>query len=84
MIKVMMGDLRVFIWLMLVFLLSQGVILQSLENPRRDLPNNFHDIGQQFYGIVYKPYFQIYGELFVEDMSNEGKVGLNTIFICLD
>ena len=74
MIKVMMGDLRVFIWLMMVFLVSQGVVLQSFENPRRDLPMNFKDVMDSFYGVVYKPYFQIYGELFTDDFSNDGKV----------
>ena len=44
MIKMMMQDLKIFVWLMVVFMVSQGVILHSFEHPRRKVPQHFGDL----------------------------------------
>ena len=77
MIRSMVADLRVFFWLMIIFLFSQGIIIKSFENPNETAPSTPTQFYQLFYEIMFIPYFQIYGELFVEDFSNDGirKVG---------
>ena len=79
MIKAMLTDLRLFMVLMGVFIISEGIILQSFKNPNSTPPNGGHDLLKLIYDIVFIPYFQIYGELFVEDFSNEEKVIITSI-----
>ena len=72
MIRSMVADLRVFFWLMIIFLFSQGIIIKSFENPNEAAPSTAWQLYQLLYEIMFIPYFQIYGELFVEDFTNDG------------
>ena len=78
MITAMVSDLKVFLLLMAVFLICHGVILRSFENPNREWPSSLDTAVDAIYDIVFIPYFQIYGELFVEDFGNDGKIIVNT------
>ena len=83
MITAMVSDLTLFLLLMAVFLICHGVILRSFENPNREWPFSpdtavHATLFSLFYDIVFIPYFQIYGELFVEDFGNDGKIIVNT------
>ena len=78
MIRSMVADLRVFFWLMIIFLFSQGIILKSLEDPNQPAPSGW-ELVQLIYDISFVPYFQIYGELFIEDFSNDEKIEIRSI-----
>jgi transient receptor potential cation channel subfamily M protein 2 len=56
-------DLKQFVIILAVFIISYGVALQAALYPNTD---NFWDIIK---GIIEKPYFQMYGELFYEDFT---------------
>ena len=58
-----LSEIMFFMLVMLVFLVSYGVVSQALMFPnRKPYPLFIKD-------LVYMPYWQIYGELFLEDMS---------------
>ena len=42
-----------------------------MKNPNDELPADWWILMQSLYRIVYEPYFQIYGELFIDDFSND-------------
>lgn len=44
---------------------AYGVASQAILNP------NTANFGQIMYGVLYKSYFQIFGELFLEDILGE-------------
>ncbi|XP_074649507.1 transient receptor potential cation channel subfamily M member-like 2 isoform X2 [Tubulanus polymorphus] len=65
MIRKMLTDLMFFFAILVVFLLSYGVAIHALL-----YPNSKADWGL-LKDVVYKPYWQMYGELFLDEM--EGK-----------
>ncbi|XP_033625076.1 transient receptor potential cation channel subfamily M member-like 2 isoform X2 [Asterias rubens] len=67
MIQRMMIDLSFFLCILFVFMLAYGIASQAILNP------NSTSFGDIFFGVVYKSYFQIFGELFLEDIA--GTVG---------
>ena len=58
-----MKDLAFFLFIMAVFLIAYGIAIQALLYPGE---NRFSEI---IVGILYKPYFQIYGELFLDEIN---------------
>lgn len=54
-------DLVFFVVILLLVMVFFGVVTQSIVNPNEELSWNY------FNSIIYKPYFQMYGELFLED-----------------
>ena len=74
MIKSMLRDLRVFMVLMFIFIICQGIILQSLKNS-----NPPSDILVLFYDIIYIPYFSIFGEIYADEFNNDGKTIIKNI-----
>ncbi|XP_070535546.1 transient receptor potential cation channel subfamily M member 2-like [Ptychodera flava] len=64
MIKKMLVDLSVFIGILFVIMVGYGVAVQAVLNPGGS-PSSL------FTGIFYRPYFQIYGELFLDDISDD-------------
>ena len=56
-------DLKQFVIILAVFIISYGVALQATLYP------NTSSIWDVLKGILEKPYFQMYGELFYEDFS---------------
>ncbi|CAB4001045.1 transient receptor potential cation channel subfamily M member 2-like, partial [Paramuricea clavata] len=68
MIKTMLEDLKQFVIILAVFIISYGVALQAALYPNTD---NFWDIIK---GIIEKPYFQMYGELFYEDFTDDDNI----------
>ena len=79
MIRSMVADLRVFFWLMIIFLFSQGIILKSFENPNKPAPTTSWEVYELLYDVTFVPYFQIYGELFIEDFSNDEKTVISSL-----
>ncbi|XP_028404438.1 transient receptor potential cation channel subfamily M member 2-like isoform X2 [Dendronephthya gigantea] len=65
MIKTMLEDLKQFVIILAVFIISYGVALQAALYPNT---TNFWDVLK---GIIEKPYFQMYGELFYEDFAED-------------
>ncbi|EDQ87245.1 uncharacterized protein MONBRDRAFT_27446 [Monosiga brevicollis MX1] len=61
----MTRDVIVFVFIIAVFIFSYGVAAQSILWPQRDVD------AQTFENVLYRPYFQIYGELFLEEMNAE-------------
>ena len=57
-------ELMLYIMILLVFLLAYGVSVQSLQYPDRDM---FDPL--MLKNILYYPYWQIYGELFLEELE---------------
>ncbi|XP_076821177.1 transient receptor potential cation channel subfamily M member 2-like isoform X1 [Clavelina lepadiformis] len=62
MVTKMMKDLGVFIFIWIIFLFAYGVSSQALLYP------NEIEAGKVFEGIISKPYWHIYGELFLEEI----------------
>ncbi|XP_076815902.1 transient receptor potential cation channel subfamily M member-like 2 isoform X1 [Clavelina lepadiformis] len=62
MVGKMLKDIAFFVFILIVFLLAYGVASQSLLYP------NESDVGTVFTGILSKPYWQIYGELFLPEI----------------
>jgi hypothetical protein len=56
-------DLKQFVIILAVFIISYGVALQATLYPNT---MSFWDVLK---GIIEKPYFQMYGELFYEDFA---------------
>ncbi|EDQ85552.1 uncharacterized protein MONBRDRAFT_29245 [Monosiga brevicollis MX1] len=61
----MIRDVLVFVFLVIVFYFGFGVMSQALLYPDRRLDD------ETFENVIFRPYFQIYGELFLEDISVE-------------
>ncbi|XP_078660979.1 transient receptor potential cation channel subfamily M member-like 2 isoform X2 [Branchiostoma floridae x Branchiostoma belcheri] len=66
MIARMLKDLMFFIFILIIFILAYGVATQSILYP------NESRVGTVLQGIFHKAYFQIYGELFLEEIMNDG------------
>ena len=63
---------------MVVFLLAYGVAQQAILYPNQ--PASWSVVS----GVFFRPYFQVYGELFVEapDTSETDSLRTTEIFIC--
>ena len=59
-------ELMLYIMILLVFLLAYGVTTLALQYPRRR--SSMSDM-RIFRDIFYFPYWQIYGELFLEELE---------------
>ena len=56
-----MVDLAFFVMILLLVIIVFGVILQSIVNPETELKWDILN------AVFYYPYFQMYGEIFLED-----------------
>ncbi|XP_077993111.1 transient receptor potential cation channel subfamily M member-like 2 [Glandiceps talaboti] len=65
MIGKMMVDLLFFVGILFIIMLGYGVSMQAILYP------NESRVVPLIEGIFYKPYFQIYGELFLEEVRGE-------------
>ncbi|XP_076806205.1 transient receptor potential cation channel subfamily M member 2-like [Clavelina lepadiformis] len=63
MVVKMIKDLAFFLFIWLIFLFAYGVSSQALLYP------NEVDVGRVIQGIISKPYWHIYGELFLEEVN---------------
>ena len=63
----MLGDIKVFLTLMVLFMVAHGVLINSFTNSVEP----YLGIFKMLWDIFYLPYFQIYGELFMENIENE-------------
>lgn len=57
----------IFILILIVALLAYGVASQALTYPTRE------PVTQIFKDIFYYPYWQLYGELFLDEIGLQGK-----------
>ncbi|XP_072021882.1 transient receptor potential cation channel subfamily M member-like 2 [Amphiura filiformis] len=62
MIGKMFLDVSFFVCILFVFLIAYGITLQAILYP------TITDIQGLIYGVLYRPYFQIYGELFLDEI----------------
>lgn len=69
MIKRMLKDVVMWLCLLIVFVISYGVFRQALffGNSRSPYINVIHE-------IFFKPYWHVYGELFMDQSTEEGKL----------
>ena len=63
-------DMTYFLLIMVVFLMAYGVAQQAILFPLEQ--GSWSLIPKVF----FRPYFQVYGELFIEDTTNSGKLFL--------
>eukprot|EP00730_Choanoeca_flexa_P007583 TRINITY_DN12352_c1_g1_i1.p1 TRINITY_DN12352_c1_g1~~TRINITY_DN12352_c1_g1_i1.p1 ORF type:complete len:1459 (+),score=335.46 TRINITY_DN12352_c1_g1_i1:373-4377(+) len=70
----MVRDVLTFVFLIVVFLFGYGVAAQSLLFPLRPVDD------ETFENVLFRPYFQIYGELFLEDMNAESDCAGASLF----
>lgn len=69
MIRKMLEDLKQFVIILLVFVIAYGIALQAVSFPG---PGKFaKSFGEVLRGIVDLPYWQMYGELFLEEISGQ-------------
>ena len=53
--------------LLIVFILAYGVAIQAIIDPYREF--SLETIGKVLFSIVFMPYWQMYGELSLEDIA---------------
>ena len=64
------SELFEILLLMFVFILAYGLYIQSVLHPFADITTG-HSFLHTFYRVVYRPYFQIYGELMLDDLAED-------------
>ncbi|XP_074622988.1 transient receptor potential cation channel subfamily M member-like 2 isoform X1 [Acropora palmata] len=69
MIRKMLEDLKQFVIILVIFIIAYGIALQAVSFPG---PGKFSKgFGEVVRGIVDLPYWQMYGELFLEEISGQ-------------
>lgn len=69
MIRKMLEDLKQFVFILLIFIIAYGIALQAVSFPG---PGKFQrGFWEVLRGIVDLPYWQMYGELFLEEISGQ-------------
>ncbi|XP_028517955.1 transient receptor potential cation channel subfamily M member 2 isoform X2 [Exaiptasia diaphana] len=70
MIRKMMDDLKQFVIILLVFLIAYGISLEAIMFPG---PGEFarNDTWKSIQGVLELPYWQMYGELFLDEIKGE-------------
>ena len=63
--NIQLNDLLYFVVILVVFMLAYGVAKQAVLYP------NTRDVKEAFVNIWNRPYWQMYGELFYEDIFGE-------------
>ncbi|XP_072024680.1 transient receptor potential cation channel subfamily M member 2-like [Amphiura filiformis] len=79
MIFKMLGDLRFMIIILVIILVGYGVAVQAILYP------HVTDVSSVVKGILFRPTFQIYGELFLDDVTasqTEGTCSGNALDPC--
>ena len=62
-------DLKQFVIILLIFIIAYGIALQAVSFPG---PGPYSkNFGEVIRGIVDIPYWQMYGELFLEEISGK-------------
>ena len=59
--------------LLIVFILAYGVAIQAIIDPYREF--SLETIGKVLFSIVFMPYWQMYGELSLEDIAVQDSSG---------
>lgn len=57
--------LILYLMILMVFLVSYGIFVQTIVNPHAPLTTT------AAFSVFYKPYYQVYGELMLDDLSEE-------------
>jgi len=66
MIRKMLHDLKYFIFILAIFIIGYGIAFQSVRFPNTAF-------GKAVIGVLNKPYWQMYGELFIEEVLEDQK-----------
>lgn len=66
MIRKMLHDLKYFIFILAIFIVGYGIAFQSVRFPNTSF-------GTAIAGVLNKPYWQMYGELFIEEILEDPK-----------
>eukprot|EP00794_Sanderia_malayensis_P003485 gene3485-3983_t len=75
MIRRMLHDLKYFIFILAIFIIGYGVAFQAVRFP------NTH-FGKAIIGVINKPYWQMYGELFIEEILEDPKNCTTGVPLC--
>ncbi|XP_037787629.1 LOW QUALITY PROTEIN: transient receptor potential cation channel subfamily M member 2-like [Penaeus monodon] len=66
----MISEVLVFMALLVIFILGYGIASQGLMYPGRDVSSlNLTDVGQIMREVLLTPYWQMYGELLLDDIK---------------
>ncbi|XP_047482968.1 LOW QUALITY PROTEIN: transient receptor potential cation channel subfamily M member-like 2 [Penaeus chinensis] len=66
----MISEVLVFMALLVIFILGYGIASQGLMHPGRDVSSlNLTDVGQIMSEVLLTPYWQMYGELLLDDIK---------------
>ncbi|XP_063591914.1 transient receptor potential cation channel subfamily M member-like 2 [Penaeus indicus] len=66
----MISEVLVFMALLVIFILGYGIASQGLMHPGRDVSSlNLTDVGQIMREVLLTPYWQMYGELLLDDIK---------------
>lgn len=77
MIQRMGRDVYVFLMLLMLVVLGYGVAEEIILHPARSID------GQTFTNVFYRPFFQIFGNLFLEELQEESRcLGSNSFSSC--
>ena len=66
-------EIITFMLLLIVFILAYGVAIQAIIDPYREF--SLETIGKVLFSIVFMPYWQMYGELSLEDIAVQDSTG---------
>merc|ERR1719362_337708 len=69
----MIPEIITFMLLLIVFILAYGVAIQAIIDPYREF--SLDTIGKVLFSIVFMPYWQMYGELSLEDIAVRDSTG---------
>nr|XP_027237709.1 transient receptor potential cation channel trpm-like [Penaeus vannamei] len=68
----MISEVLVFMALLVIFILGYGLASQGLLYPGRDVSSlNMTDVGQLMREVVLTPYWQMYGELLLDELKGD-------------
>ena len=66
-------EIVTFMLLLIVFILAYGVAIQAIIDPYREF--SLETIGKVLFSILFMPYWQMYGELSLEDIAVQDSSG---------
>ncbi|XP_068222859.1 transient receptor potential cation channel subfamily M member 4-like [Palaemon carinicauda] len=70
----MIKEVLVFLGLLVIFVLGYGIASQGLQHPSRRIPSlNISSIGMIFEDVLLTPYWQMYGELLLDEVEGNDK-----------
>ena len=76
----MVWEIVVFMMLLIIFILGYGVASQALLHPAAEF--SLADLPTMLSNVIYLPYWQMYGELSLEEIQHENKTVCHATQFC--